>query len=284
MSDVVQNRELLKARLIDEFEARYGPSPHTKEKHGAIHFSFKKLNDYLDHLDRLPAWQMTPKNRLKTAEELHAKNGSCLHPALQPLADLMKRIGDFRQFGLTIGSDDRARYPVMPFKSDTGKKPTQSSRFIFAQSSWTRGLVKPGPGDFVAYVDWSAAEFAIAGVLSKDAAMINAYNSGDPTYNPQSVWVSPPKGRLRRRTGSIRDVFKNMAPQRSIRRDSSVPCRRHCLSSLHKKCLILSHRRRTFWRSITAFIAGIGSGLRIACNFSDLKPTAKKHCMGGVIG
>ena len=70
-----------------------------------------------------------------------------LHPALQPLANLMKRIGDFRQFGLTIGSDDPARYPVMPFKSDhrEGNQP-KSSRFIFAQSSWTQDWLSRDQG------------------------------------------------------------------------------------------------------------------------------------------
>ena len=204
---LVQNRELVKARLIDNFEAKYGPSPHTREKNGVIHFSFKKLNDYLNHLGILPQWQMTPKNRLKTAEDYMQKMAR-QHPTLGPLADLMKRIGDFRQFGLTIGSDDRARYPVMPFKSDTGRNQPKSSRFIFGQSSWTRGLVKPGPGDFVAYVDWSAAEFAIAGALSKDAAMIDAYNSGDPYLQSAISMGFAPKGATKATHGSIRDVFK----------------------------------------------------------------------------
>jgi DNA polymerase I len=43
-----------------------------------------------------------------------------------------------------------------------------------------RGLIKPEPGRAVAYVDWSQEEFGIAASLSGDAAMIDAYQSGDP--------------------------------------------------------------------------------------------------------
>ena len=204
---LVKNRELLKARLIDQFEEKYGPSPHTKDKDGSIHFSFKKLDAHLNRLGILPEWQLTPKSRLKTSEDYMQKM-ALQHPALQPLADLVKRLGDFRRFGLTIGVDDRARYPVMPFKSDTGRNQPKSSRFIFAQSSWTRGLVKPGLEDFVAYVDWSAAEFAIAGVLSKDPAMIEAYNCGDPYLRSAISMGFAPKGATKVTHGSIRDVFK----------------------------------------------------------------------------
>jgi DNA polymerase I-like protein with 3'-5' exonuclease and polymerase domains len=45
---------------------------------------------------------------------------------------------------------------------------------------WLRGLIKPGPGHGIAYIDWEQQEFGIAAVLSGDAAMLAAYKSGDP--------------------------------------------------------------------------------------------------------
>jgi hypothetical protein len=130
------------------------------------------------------------------------------YPALRPLADLVKRIGDLRQFGLTLGSDDRARYPVMPFKADTGRNQPKARQFVFAQSSWTRSFIKPEPEHFVAYIDWSAAEFAIGAALSQDPVMLEAYKSGDPYLRSAVSMGFAPAGAIKETHGTIRDVLK----------------------------------------------------------------------------
>jgi DNA polymerase I len=130
------------------------------------------------------------------------------YPALQPLADLVKRVGDLRQFGLTIGSDGRSRYAIMPFKADTGRNQPKARQFLFAQSSWTRGFIKPAPGCAVAYIDWSAAEFAIAAQLSEDPAMRKAYDSGDPYLDTAISMGFAKVGATKHTDGTIRDVFK----------------------------------------------------------------------------
>jgi DNA polymerase I-like protein with 3'-5' exonuclease and polymerase domains len=43
-----------------------------------------------------------------------------------------------------------------------------------------RSLIRPGPGRAIAYIDWSSQEIAVAAALSGDAAMLRAYESGDP--------------------------------------------------------------------------------------------------------
>jgi len=50
---------------------------------------------------------------------------------------------------------------------------------------WLRSLIKPETSMAVAYIDYSAMEFLIAGVLSDghcgpDNPMVDAYNTGDP--------------------------------------------------------------------------------------------------------
>jgi DNA polymerase I-like protein with 3'-5' exonuclease and polymerase domains len=204
---LVRNREALKSRLIDDFEAKYGPSPYFRDRHGINKFSFKKLSLYLDSLGLLDTWQLTPTQQLTTKED-YLQQMARTYPALQPLADLVKRIGDFRKFGLIIGSDDRTRYPVMPFQAISGRNQPKARQFVFAQSSWTRGLIKPGPDEFLAYIDWSAAEFCIAGALSKDLAMIEAYQSGDPYIRSAINMGLAPKGATKESHGLIRDTVK----------------------------------------------------------------------------
>ncbi|MGB8589781.1 MAG: DNA polymerase, partial [Candidatus Acidiferrales bacterium] len=64
------------------------------------------------------------------------------------------------------------------------------------------------PGQAVAYIDWSAAEFAIAASLSQDPAMLKAYRSGDPYLDSAVNMGFAPSGASRQTHGTIRDVLK----------------------------------------------------------------------------
>jgi DNA polymerase-1 len=204
---LIRYRERLKSRFIADFEEVHGPSPYVSNSHGDHKLNFQKLRAYIDQLNLLSAWQKTPKNRLKTKED-YLQDMARNHPALVPFAHLVKRIGDLRQFGLTVGSDDRARYSVMPFKSDTGRNQPKARQFLFAQSAWTRGFIKPALGCAVAYLDWSAAELAIAAALSEDAAMLEAYESGDPYLRSAISMGFAPEGATKETHGTTRESFK----------------------------------------------------------------------------
>jgi hypothetical protein len=204
---LVRNRERLKSQLIDDFESKHGPSPYMKNRHGVHKFSFERLGAYLDHLGLTRAWQRTPKDRLKTNEE-YLQEMASKYVALRSLADLVKQIGDLRQFGLTIGSDDHARYSVMPFKSETGRNQPKAKQFLLAQSSWTRGFIMPPAKHSVIYADWSAAEFAIAAALSQDRAMLAAYAGGDPYLQSAISMGFAPQGATKQTHGTIREVLK----------------------------------------------------------------------------
>ena len=54
--------------------------------------------------------------------------------------------------------------------------------FIFSLPAWARFLIKPGVGQALAYVDLVSAEFGIAGALSGDQAMLDAYRSHEDVY------------------------------------------------------------------------------------------------------
>jgi len=85
-----------------------------------------------------------------------------------------------RLASLQVGDDGRNRCLLSPFSSRTGRNQPSSSKYIFGPSVWLRGLIRPQPGWGLAYVDWSQQEFGIAAALSGDAAMMDAYRSGDP--------------------------------------------------------------------------------------------------------
>ena len=96
-------------------------------------------------------WTTTPSDRLARA-----------HPEVVPLRELRHSLGEMRLESLTIGSDGRNRCLLSPFRSITGRNQPSNSKFIFGPSCWLRSLIRPEPGQVLAYVDWSQQEFGIA--------------------------------------------------------------------------------------------------------------------------
>ena len=130
------------------------------------------------------------------------------HPVLAPLATLMQRVADLRNFDLAIGSDNRSRFPAMPFRTATSRSQPPSKSFLFSQSSWVRSFLKPAEGQCLIYVDWSAAEVAIAASLSRDPAMLRAYLSGDAYLSAAKAMGMVPPSATKESHGDTRGVLK----------------------------------------------------------------------------
>jgi len=203
---LIKHREALKSKLVTDFEKLHGDSPYLVHK-GHHKLNFRKLAAYLDGLGLLDGWKRTTKDRLKTSED-YLQHMSLKFPELGPVAVLSKQFKDLRTFDLQIGSDGRSRFSVRPFASMTGRNQPKAKQFIFGQGSWLRGLIKPPEGEFVAYLDWSAAEFAIAAALSGDREMIRAYESGDPYLRSAISMGFAPRNATKETHGYIRDTFK----------------------------------------------------------------------------
>ena len=102
------------------------------------------------------------------------------YPELAPLHQLRQSLGKLRLTGLTVGKDAKNRCPLHPFRTVTARNQPSNARFVFGPATWMRSLIRPPAGHGIAYVDWSAQEYAIAAALSGDANMIASYVSGDP--------------------------------------------------------------------------------------------------------
>jgi hypothetical protein len=102
------------------------------------------------------------------------------YPVVSPLRELRHALGEMRLNDISVGADGRNRTLISPFQSRTGRNQPSNSRFIFGAAVWLRGLIKPGQGMAIAYLDFSSQEIAIAAALSGDVALWRAYESGDP--------------------------------------------------------------------------------------------------------
>ena len=125
------------------------------------------------------AWPRLASGQLDLGRDAVRERASA-HPELADFKQLRIDLGQLRLSDLPVGPDGRNRCLLSPFATKTGRNAPSSSRFLFGLPGWLRNLILPPEGHGVAYVDWSAQEFAIAAVLSGDPRMLEAYETGDP--------------------------------------------------------------------------------------------------------
>jgi DNA polymerase-1 len=174
----------VQGQLVAEVDTRYGVFEKT---------TFKR--------DRFAGWLVAngiPWPRLESGQldlsDECFRGQAKAHPAVAELRELRAALGQMRLFeDLAIGPDGRNRTSVAPFRARTGRNQPSNARFIFGPSRWLRSLIQPARGMAVAYVDFEQQEFGIAAALSGDAAMAEAYRSGDPylAFGKQAGAIPP---------------------------------------------------------------------------------------------
>lgn len=115
-----------------------------------------------------------PDLKEKTFREM-----SRVYPIILPLHETRNQLAGLRLTDLHIGSDNRNRTGLWPFKTVTSRNAPSTSGFVFGPAVWLRHIITPPAGHAMAYVDWSSQEFGIAAAMSCDGQMISAYQSGD---------------------------------------------------------------------------------------------------------
>jgi hypothetical protein len=130
------------------------------------------------------------------------------YPLISPLRELRSSLSELRLNDLTVGQDGRNRANLSVFRSRSGRNQPSNSKFIFGPSVWVRGLIKPPPGQGVAYIDWSQQEVGTAAALSGDVAYQQAYLSEDCylTFGKQAHAVPPDA--TKKSHGAIRELYK----------------------------------------------------------------------------
>jgi hypothetical protein len=109
--------------------------------------------------------------------------------------------------------DGRNRTVLWPFKSKTSRTQPRAAEWIFSPAVWLRSLIKPGPGQALAYVDWSAMEFLLAAALSDGHCgsvntMLDMYRSGDPYLAFAKIVGAVPADATKMSHGIVRDRYK----------------------------------------------------------------------------
>jgi DNA polymerase family A len=139
-------------------------------------FRIKKFEGWLD--ERGILWPRLDSGQLKLEDEVF-KEMAKIHPEVSPLRELRHALSEMRLNDLSVGHDGRNRYLNSPYGTRTSRNAPSSSQSIFGNSVWVRGLIKPPPDFGLAYIDWTSQEIGIAAALSRDSALMAAYQTGD---------------------------------------------------------------------------------------------------------
>lgn len=157
-------------RLIADIDADYGVYD------GRTFKTDRFADDYL--VRHNISWPFLESGALDLQDDTFREMARA-HPRIAPLRELRSAMSDLRLNDLAVGRDGRNRAMLSPFRARSGRNQPSNSRFIFGPSVWMRSLIKPPEGYGIALLDFSQQEFCIAGALSGDDRMIEAYQSGD---------------------------------------------------------------------------------------------------------
>jgi DNA polymerase I len=170
------------------------------------------------------------------------------YPAIAPMHELRHSLSEMRLNDLAVGRDGRNRTILSAFRSRTGRNQPSNTRYIFGPSVWLRSLIKPPPGYGIAYIDWTQQEIGIAAALSGDAALQDAYRSGDCylTFAKQAGAV--PQGATKKTHSSARELFKQcmlavqygMEAEALALRIAQPPVVAHDLLRAHRETFLVS--------------------------------------------
>ena len=156
-------------------------------------------------------WPMRETGELELSDDVFRSQAKA-HPAVAQLRELRTSLGQMRLFSeLAIGPDGRNRTSIAPFRARTGRNQPSNAKFIFGPSRWLRSLIRPEPGMAVAYLDFISQEIAVGAALSGDAAMLEAYSSGDFYLSFAKQAGAVPADATKATHGEARSLFKAAA-------------------------------------------------------------------------
>jgi len=153
-------------------------------------FDQKKFEAFLVKNGLAERWRRTATGLYKSDDSYFEEMGQ-VYPLIEELRQLKKIVLQLQRDRFQAGADGRARCPLWPFSSITGRNQPSAGKEqkdgIRSESPYVFGLPKPlrfliqgAPEMALAYLDWEQQEFAIAAYLSGDKEMIRAYKSGNP--------------------------------------------------------------------------------------------------------
>jgi hypothetical protein len=241
LAELREHWDEIRGRLIAEVDRDYGVY------NGTV-FKRDRWAAYLER--RGIPWPRLESEELALDDDTFREMARAYPAEVGPIRELQHTISQLKLNDLAVGPDGRNRVLLSAFGSKTGRNQPSNSRFIYGPSSFIRFLIKPGRGRAVAYCDWVAQEPGIAGYMSGDLLMQEAYRSPDLyLFLGQKAGIVPagatkathPVERERLKVVSL-GVLYGLTGEGIARRLGLAPCQGRELLQLHQQTY------RQFWR------------------------------------
>ena len=238
-STLVQSRQRIRERLIDAVDKHFGVYEDGR-------FKEARFRDY--RVREGIAWPTLPSGRLSLASETFQMVGQ-QHPRIEALRQLRRALSVLRKLDLPIGRDHRNRTLLSPFRSKTGRNQPSTSKFIYGQSRFLRGLVRPPEGRVLVYMDYGQQEWGIAAALSGDPQMMADYRTSDPYLSFAKSAGAVPQNATKASHSETRAVYKQCAIGVMFGMGPNTLAERTGTAPIEAKALLQSHRRTypVFW-------------------------------------
>ena len=208
-------------------------------------FSIERFAEYLARLD-IP-WPRLPSGTLCLDDDTFKEMAKTYPAEIGPIREARYTLSQLKLRDLAVGSDGRNRCLLSVFGSKSSRNQPSTSRYIFGPSTWLRSLIKPEPGQAIAYCDWSQQELAIAAYLSGDETMQEAYVSGDVYLTFAKLAGAAPPDATKATHAAVREQFKTVClgvlyglSEKGLARRLGVP--------LSTGRWLLHRHKEVFWR------------------------------------
>ena len=246
LQDLQEHWEKIQNTLISRIDSQYGVFE-------AQTFKASRWEQWLERKG-IP-WPRHASGNLRLDDDTF-RDMAKVYPCIRPIQQLRVTLAQMRSSEIAVGSDGRNRCLLSAFRAKTGRNQPSTTKFVFGPAVWLRGLIKPPPGYGMAYIDYSQQEFAIAAYLSRDKAMIDAYETGESylAFAKQAGAVSSAGTKITH--DAIREQFKSCALAVLYGMGAKALAQRISQSESQARHLLRLHRETypTFWQWSDAVI------------------------------
>ena len=169
---VQENKSAVVAELLRRFDPSYGHADPIYTRDGK--WGYAPFERYLVR-SGVPAWPRLKSGELDISSD--AFRMMSFVPGIEGLHALRDSLGFIMKARLPIGRDGRNRPSLFPFCTTGGRNAHAKS--LFNAHAGMRSFMVFPPDKIGVYLDWRTQEIGVAAVQSGDAALMEAYRSGD---------------------------------------------------------------------------------------------------------
>jgi hypothetical protein len=189
--------------MVPKINEQYGV--YVLDKNGEWHWSDSNMEAYCARVGI--DWPRHDSGKLDLRQKTFDSMAKA-YPEVESLRQLRHTRNKMRKIKLAIGADGKNRTMLWTHASKTSRSQPKASQWIFSPAVWLRSAIKPGPGQAIAYIDWSGMEFQVAAAISDCKPMQELYNSGSPYVGFAQRFNEAPADATKKTHGHVHERYK----------------------------------------------------------------------------